>query len=304
MRTPLSAPRFDTWTYSDGYVARGRVWDPPTDRPVRGVVLYLHGIQSHSGWYPWSASLLHACGYAVVVPDRRGSGLNADQRGDVPEARRWFADLDEHFGWIQAAWGVERITLFGVSWGGKLAAAWLQRHPQRVDRVLMIAPGVFPLVDITWWEKMGVGVSLFREPTRLFPIPLMEESLFTDNPAGQAFIRDDSLKLTHVTARFLVQSRKLDRPLHRAKPGSIPVPATIFFAGQEKIIRAEKTAEWASQVFVPPPDIRWFTPDRHTLEFAEDVSRYEQALRSWAELQPITEPRVEHRGNASAEEST
>src|SRR3972149_2395959 len=40
----------------------------------RGVVLYLHGIQSHSGWYVQSCEILSENGYTIYAPDRRGSG--------------------------------------------------------------------------------------------------------------------------------------------------------------------------------------------------------------------------------------
>ena len=62
----------------DGYSAYARDW--PVCDPV-GAVLYLHGIQLHSGWYEESARRLQQAGFAVLQPDRRGSGRNQMDRG-------------------------------------------------------------------------------------------------------------------------------------------------------------------------------------------------------------------------------
>ncbi|MGE3182793.1 MAG: lysophospholipase, partial [Phycisphaerae bacterium] len=70
MFSPLTPPSFQNWPQDDGYVVRGRVWNanaPSTRTPI----LYLHGIQSHGGWYEWSASVLASQGQTVMMPDRR-----------------------------------------------------------------------------------------------------------------------------------------------------------------------------------------------------------------------------------------
>lgn len=79
MCTPHSPPEFHSWTMSDGYVLHGRLWHP-AGIARDGAILYLHGIQSHGGWFEWSASLLAHLGYPVLLPDRRGSGLNRPAR--------------------------------------------------------------------------------------------------------------------------------------------------------------------------------------------------------------------------------
>ncbi len=57
-----------------------RVWSVPE---CRAVVVMLHGIQSHSGWYEGSGEHLAQAGVSVLAPDRRGSGMNGEARGDA-----------------------------------------------------------------------------------------------------------------------------------------------------------------------------------------------------------------------------
>src|SRR5262245_45564310 len=143
MRPPRIAPTLHEWRMSDGYRVRGRMWNANRTHADLAFV-YLHGIQSHGGWFEWSASLLAAGGRAVLLPDRRGSGLNREARGDVPSLKRWNDDVDEVVEWTARELGVARVAVVGVSWGGKLAVSLALRAPRRVARLLLVTPGVFP----------------------------------------------------------------------------------------------------------------------------------------------------------------
>ena len=266
---------------SDGYVIHGRLWPPPADARPAAAFIYVHGVQSHGGWFEWSAALLAQTGNPVLLPDRRGSGLNRQSPGDTPAAQRWLADIDELAAWLETRYGIERFGVVGVSWGGKLAVAWALRNNERVERLLLVAPGVFPAVDLGIIGRSRVGWSLLFGGRRRFPIPLDDPRLFTDNPAGQAFINDDPLKLTHATARFLYQSSKLDRQLAKAATGSLRVPVALALAARDRIIRNSPTEQWLRRLAAQPVSVRVF-PAAHTLEFEESVATFEGFIRQWA----------------------
>jgi acylglycerol lipase len=281
MRAAVCRPELFTWQMSDGYKLRGRLW-PPQQASPRRAFLYIHGIQSHGGWFEWSASLLAQTGQPVLLADRRGSGMNELARGDTPSAQRWLQDLDELADWIRTSFGVSHFAVVGVSWGAKLATAWTLRRPEDVCRLLLVAPGLFPAVDLDLAAKLQVVCALITKPQRSFPIPLNDPALFTDNPEGQRFIAADPLKLARVTARFLWHSRKLDRKLRRMPEGSLRSPLSILLAGRERIVRNEPTLVWAGRVSACRPQVRIFPQAAHTLEFEPDVSELEHFLRGWA----------------------
>ncbi|MDX2199409.1 MAG: alpha/beta fold hydrolase [Phycisphaerae bacterium] len=288
MYPPLTPPQSVSIELSDGYVCFARYWPPA--QPASAATLYLHGIQSHGGWYEWSASAIAAeTGGAVLMPDRRGSGRNPAPRGDVARAGRWIADVAELTAWLQRKSGATSINCAGVSWGGKLAAAYCQRKSPEAPQfasLLLIAPGMFPQVDLKWFEKLGVGIALIREPSAPFKLPLQEPELFTDNPAGQRFIADDNLKLTHCTARFLIESRGLDRRLQRATRADWLPPTTLLLAEDDRIIRSKITAAWLERVATRPSRIVYFAGSAHTLEFAADRQQFAAELRHWAAKLP------------------
>lgn len=281
MRRPIRPPTFVTWSMTDGYVLRGRLWPSPVPAADLGI-LYLHGIQSHGGWFEGSAGRLAERVGPVLLPDRRGSGLNAAARGDAPSAQRWLADLDELADWMEREHAVRRFGVVGVSWGGKLAALWALRHPHRVTHVLLIAPGLFPRVDIGWRARLRVAWSLVTRPTREFPVPLDDPALFTDNPAGRQFIADDPLKLTHVTARFLLASSQLDRRLRRVARGALRAETTLLLAEHDRIIHNAPTVTWLRRVAAAEPSVDTWPGAAHTLEFESDVAALDRRLEAWA----------------------
>lgn len=276
---------------SDGYAVRGRIWRPANASPERAII-YIHGIQSHGGWFEWSASLLASCGLTVILPDRRGSGLNQVARGDTPSLRRWLLDLDDVASWASQQLGATRFGLVGVSWGGKLATRWALENPTRIDHLLLIAPGFFPAVDIGLWERLRVGWALLTSPDRRFRIPLDVPALFTQNPEGQVFIDHDPMKLTAATARFLYCSAGLDRLLRGTRRGRLRTRTTLLLSSADRIILNPPTNRWIIRITAAPPTVRTIPNSSHTLEFEANRTDFEVCLLDWARCVPAAPRRV------------
>ncbi|HEU4700350.1 MAG TPA: alpha/beta fold hydrolase [Gemmatimonadales bacterium] len=75
-------------------------------------------------------------GRTLVYYDQRGGGRSAVAR-DVPVGwREQVADLEA----LREAWGLERLTLAGYSWGALLAMLYAIEHPERVERLALVSP--------------------------------------------------------------------------------------------------------------------------------------------------------------------
>ncbi len=181
--------------------------------------------------------------------------------------------------WLKGktVWG--KVSLVGVSWGGKLAAAAALRQPEDVRSVVLVAPGLFPLIDLPVRQKLVVAAAALLRPARPFSIPLNEPDLFTDNPLRQAFIRDDPLRLQQVTARFLVASRMLDAEVARlARQRDWPMPVTFLLAGKERIVDNECTRRFARSLRCRHLRVIEYPEASHTLEFEADPRKYYEDL--------------------------
>jgi len=269
-----------TYTVSDGYHCHYR--DYSAAGTVRGRVVFVHGIQSHAGWYEHSCRRLAEAGFAVSFLDRRGSGQNTQARGDTPSFRRLLDDIAEFLRPLRQGEPALPIFLGGISWGGKPVTALQRRHPGLCDGLALLCPGFRPQVRPSRKERLGIMLSRLLKPRRLFPVPLSDPQLFTANPSWQAFIRDDPLSLRQATARFFVESVRLDLYL-RFAVSRVRLPVLLLLAEHDRIIDNERTRAFADRFPTTDKEIHEYPGAHHTLEFEADPEPYLADLRRWLE---------------------
>jgi pimeloyl-ACP methyl ester carboxylesterase len=137
------------------------------------VVLFVHGAGTpaevafdvpHEG-YSWMAYLAEA-GFDVFSVDMSGYGRSTrpspmhdpcnlsedDREGLAPSAcepSHWratttiasdWADITSAVDYVRALRGVERVSLVAWSLGGPRAGGWAAQHPERVNRLVLLAP--------------------------------------------------------------------------------------------------------------------------------------------------------------------
>lgn len=99
------------------------------------VVLLHANFASLIGWDPWVEALKD--GYRVIRFDMTSHGLTGpDPTGDYTLERT--IELTERF---VDALELERFTIGGTSLGGTVSIHYAARHPERVDRLILLSPG-------------------------------------------------------------------------------------------------------------------------------------------------------------------
>ena len=281
---PESEPwiRIETRTASDGYPVQVAVWEVPDGISTRGRVLVIHGVQSHQGWYQRLGANLARAGYETHFPDRRGSGANQIDRGHVDSARRFIEDVAGQLRPLRDADPRLPVTLMGISWGGKIALVTASKHPDLIDAVALICPGLHARVDVTFRERLQIILALMTNRRKEFPIPLSDPALFTANPEGQRFIANDPLALRKATAMLLAASFFLDRMVQEARTSKFK-PILLMLAGQDRIVNNEKTLALFNGLNAEEKTLIEYPEGQHTLEFDDDPDRYARDLIAWLE---------------------
>jgi len=135
-------------------------YSPPSRRPT---LLYLSGGPGGAGVQEFSDVLFEVGGlakrFSLVSYDQRGTGgsgllrcrtLERDARlrstaagedcaGRLGARRAFYTTRDsvEDVEAVRQALGVEKLTLFGISYGTKLALAYARAHPEHVERIAL-----------------------------------------------------------------------------------------------------------------------------------------------------------------------
>lgn len=264
-------------TLAGGYEAYARYWPAPAGAPA---VLYLHGIQSHCEWYTETARAINAAGFAVLQPDRRGSGRNLRERGHADSHGQLIEDGFLCVSELRRRTGADRVHLIGVSWGGKLVVAMHVTDPTVAASLTLVAPGLFPVVDVSAAEKFRIGWSMLSEPKRHFDIPLNNPELFTAEPDKIEYLRHDALQIHQATAGFFLASRRMDR-VFKKLPDGPPVPVHLLLAGDERIIDNDATRDFVSNLPWKDKRISIYPKSRHTIEFGEERDRFVGDIIAW-----------------------
>jgi pimeloyl-ACP methyl ester carboxylesterase len=109
------------------------------DRGTGPAVVLLHGSNSSLfTWEGWVAALSPE--HRVITLDLPGHGLT----GPHPEARYSFADMAEFVDHFVAALRLERFSLAGNSMGGAVAWHYALRHPEKLDKLILIDAYAYP----------------------------------------------------------------------------------------------------------------------------------------------------------------
>ncbi len=267
-------PEWVQVTLADGYKSQARWLE---GRAEHFPVLYLHGIQSHGGWFLKSCAYLHGHGFSVLLAERRGSGVNQADRGHADSPRQLIGDVDAGVEWLRRQTGRERVHLTGVSWSGKLVLAYAAQYPEKVQSIMLVAPGLRARVDISLPEKIKIGASGLLHPKKTYAIPLDDPHLFTENPEMIRFIEDDPLKLTAATASFFITGRKIDAAVPKMVDTLAfiqkrrPLPVQLFLAEHDRIIDNTATMELLRPILTGH---KIYPGAHHTLDFEPDPGEF------------------------------
>jgi alpha-beta hydrolase superfamily lysophospholipase len=236
--------------------------------PPWAVVIFLHGIASHGGWFGETAADLDTLGVAVYAPDRRGSGRSGGPRGHLSRYERALDDVDEVVRLVSAEHAGTPVFLAASSWAAKLAVVYAARRPAPLSGLLLLGPGLLPRVNLSPGRRLRVIVGHLVMPTARLPIPLTPE-LYTANPPYVDFIRADPLRLLEATTRFFWETARLDRRRRRAS-ARLSLPLLVLQGQDDKMMNVPRTRRWFTRLDVEDKTYRAYAGAGHTLDFEPD----------------------------------
>lgn len=213
----------------------------PREAPA---LLMLHGFgASLHTWEPWAEAL--QAHYRVIRVDLPGSGLSPpDPSGVYTDARTeqiLLALLDQL--------GLARVTLIGHSIGGRIAWGLAARHPQRVARLVLIAPDGFASPGFEYGKAPEVPAS-FKLMTRVLPKALLRMSLapaYADPEALSDRLTQryfDLIRAPGARAAMLARMQQTVLTDPRPQLRQITAPTLLMWGEQDAMIPFANSADY------------------------------------------------------------
>ena len=208
----------------------GYAWRHPS--PVAALVV-VHGLQSHAQWFTEAADQLVDRGLSVYGLERRGSGSSPARSGDIDRYQTWYDEVGRVVDLARREHPGTPVHLLGHCFGANLALGAALEQPDRVASLIMLAPGLHVRPDYTAAEKLQIAAAGLVAPGRRFRVP-QEDRLFTRDPDVLAWITADSLGAKTISARCLLEIRRMVASLRR-RVGELGVPLLVVEAGRDRI---------------------------------------------------------------------
>jgi alpha-beta hydrolase superfamily lysophospholipase len=111
-----------------------RTWRPP-GKP-RGVVVIVHGFNSHSGQYFWIAEQFLAAGLAVYALDQRGRGKSGGERFYVEKFAAYVDDLTTFVRLAKSQEPGLPVFMLGHSAGGVVSCLYTVQHQAELSGLI------------------------------------------------------------------------------------------------------------------------------------------------------------------------
>jgi acylglycerol lipase len=265
-------------TASDGVRLHYLYWSSRPSPPW-AVLIFLHGIASHAGWFSETATHLNQHGVTVYGSDRRGSGHSGGPRGHLARYERALDDLEQVVQLIRSEHPGTPVFLAASSWAAKLAVVYAAQRPGPLSGLVLPAPGLRPRVKVSPGWRLRVLVGHLVAPMAYLPIPLTPEQ-YTANPPYLDFIRADALRLLEATAQLFWETIRLDRRGRRAS-ARLGLPLLVLHGEDDAMMNVPKMRRWFERLGVEDKTYRAYPGVGHGLDFAPDRAEYLADLLGW-----------------------
>lgn len=215
----LAYAPYKTWTTipSLGIRMHARTWLAHEDDPHQVPIILIHGLALSSRYMVPLGRRLASMGHDVMAPDLPGFG-----RSPAPRMSKWPAGPDVReqsnhlLAWMDAN-GIHKAVLCGNSVGVQIAVEIAARFPDRVERLILIAPTPDPAYRTPARQYARLVLNMPFEAPSINPLMHMEY-LSNGLPRMVQQLRrtvDDPIenRLSHVHVPALVIRGQYDKTL-------------------------------------------------------------------------------------------
>ena len=220
-------------------------------KPIKAVLLVVHGVGEHSGRYQAFISPMLQAGIALHFYDLRGHGKSEGQRGHINAWSDYQQDLNVQI--ENMSCGDIPFFILGHSFGSLIVLDFLEQTKRKVCGAIISSSALKPLEVAPAWQKKLVGLIAKLLPA--FPLKLnIDTQAISRSKEEVSAYQNDPLIHTKVSARW---GADVLRVMRRIEDNVASISASILMTHGE-------------------PD--WLNSSQGTKEFFERLSVEDKTL--------------------------
>ena len=249
------------------------------------VLVFLHGLGAHTGWFIDMGNALSARGLSVVMDDHRGFGRSGGPRGHVRRGAVYLDDLGAFLDEVQRRLPDAPIFLAGHSMGGifatYLAAADARTGTGRgrIRGLVLLNPWVKETI------KVPLGTLLAGFPAGLlgsaapFPLP-PNPAVMTTNPEAVTLLNDDRYWVGQQSKAFLVQLLGLRNGILK-QARQVRAPALVIQSEADRSVSKKHSRKLYDALGSTDKTWKTYPGYAHDFEFQPDRSALDSDVADW-----------------------
>lgn len=252
-------PVTGTFPVTEGQKVFYRNWNAA--QPPKAVVVIVHGFNSHSGYYQWTAEQLTANGYETYAIDIRGRGNSDGERFYIADNDEIVADIDQLVSIAKQAHSGLPVFVLGHSAGGVLSALFMLAHQDKVNGFICESFAYkVPAPDF--------AIAVLKGLSHVFPhahVLKLKNEDFSRDAAVVTAMNNDPLIAHEVQPTKTIQQLALaDERLKKEFP-QIKVPLLILHGTMDKATKPEGSQEFYDQAGSDDKMIKFYEGHYHDL---------------------------------------
>ncbi len=260
---------------SDGCNIFIRSW--VTDSP--GILLILHGLGAHSGWFIDMGNKLAAHGMTVYAMDHRGFGRSGGLPGHIENYHTYVEDINFIVTTMRKRHPEAAIHILGHSMGGIFASHFAAKYQNMLTSVLFLNPWIQDTSQTPVLTTLRILVGGIFKSHHYWQVVGGSE-VMTTNPEAIQLLRTDTYWCRKQTASFLFQIFLMrSAALKNAK--LITKPGLVMQAEADKSVVSEASHNLYEKLVSNDKMWKIFPGYAHDSEFEADRTLLDNEVVTW-----------------------
>ena len=243
------------------------------------VLLILHGLGAHSGWFIDMGNKLVSHGMNVYAMDHRGFGRSGGLPGHIDDYHTYVADIDFIVTEIRTRHPEAPIHLLGHSMGGIFASHYAAQYENLLASFLFLNPWIQDTSQTPLFTTLAILLGGLFKSHRYWQVAGGSE-VMTTNPEAIQMLNADTYWCRKQTASFLFQIFRMRlAALKMAK--LITKPGLVMQAEADKSVVNEASHNLYETLSSKDKTWKTFPGYAHDSEFEADRSLLDNEIVTW-----------------------